>query len=165
MKHTAFAHAHETIEAMNKTGLLLVTGDKHKHNIMTIGWGTIGIMWKKPVFTVLVRPTRYSFNLLEKHGEFTVNVPDLSMKKIADFCGTKSGREFDKFKELGLTIKHSTKIETPYIKECHIVYECAVIYKHTLDPKVIPHEFDKQIYPLKDYHTVYYGEILAVHKS
>lgn len=165
MKNTLFQYIDETIEIMHKTGLLLVVGDSHKNNVMTIGWGTIGILWRKPIFTVLVRPTRYSFNLLEKHGEFTVNVPEISMKKEANFCGTKSGREFDKFKELGLTLKSSTKISVPYIKECKFIYECKVIYKHKLDSKIVPIDISKTLYPDKDYHTVYYGEILAVHKQ
>ncbi|MFH1454453.1 MAG: flavin reductase family protein, partial [Armatimonadota bacterium] len=147
--------------------LLLVVGDtqKHKYNVMTIGWGSIGILWQKPVFSVLVRPTRYSYHFIEKNGEFTINVPDLSMKNEASFCGTKSGREFDKFKELGLNLKDSTKISIPYIDRCGLTYECRTIYKQKLDKKLIPHEVDKKLYPNKDYHTVYYGEILAVHKK
>lgn len=164
MKETALKYVSETIEIMNTIGLLLVVGDTHKNNVMTIGWGTLGTLWKKPVFTVFVRPTRYSFNLIEKHDEFTVNVPNISMKKETVFCGTKSGREFDKFKELGFTLKSSSKLLVPYIKECKLIYECKVIYKHKLDPKIVPLDISKDLYPQKDYHTAYYGEIVAMHK-
>lgn len=164
MKNTAFNHAPETLSTMKKTGILLVVGDGRENNVMTIGWGTIGVIWGKPVFTVLVRPTRHSFHFMEKTGEFTVNVPHLSMEKITAFCGTKSGRDFDKFKELNLTLKNSSKISAPYINECKIIYECKVIYKQKLDEKIIPPEIGNSFYPKKDYHTVYYGEILALHQ-
>ena len=77
-----------TIEQISKNGLLLVAGEKG--NPMTIGWGTIGIIWGKPVFMVLVRPSRYTFELMEKSGEFSVNVPLHSLNKEVAICGSKS---------------------------------------------------------------------------
>ncbi|TET93780.1 flavin reductase family protein, partial [Candidatus Aerophobetes bacterium] len=64
----------ETFEMMNEVGLLLASGDMDKSNVMAIGWGTAGIIWGKPVFIVLVRPSRYTYGLIEKIGQFTVNV-------------------------------------------------------------------------------------------
>ena len=66
----------ETIQRMCEDGLLLVTsGADGKPNVMTIGWGTLGVIWGRPVFLVLVRPSRHTYRRLEQVGEFTVNVP------------------------------------------------------------------------------------------
>ena len=94
----------ETVERMCDDGLLLVTkGKDNKANVMTIGWGTIGTIWAKPIFIVLVRPSRYSYSLLEQVDEFTVNVPSKELAKAALHCGTVSGRDNDKFKDMNLT--------------------------------------------------------------
>ena len=66
----------QTIQRMREDGLLLVsTGTDGKANVMTIGWGTIGCIWSRPVFIVLVRPSRYTYSRLEQVSDFTVNVP------------------------------------------------------------------------------------------
>ena len=94
----------ETIERMCEDGLLLVAhGKEGKANIMTIGWGTIGSIWGRPTFIVLVRPSRYTYSRLEEVEEFTVNVPSKSLARAVLHCGTVSGREHDKFKEMNLT--------------------------------------------------------------
>ena len=94
----------ETLEAMTSMGLLLVAqGKSGKPNAMAIGWGLIGSVWSRPVFTVLVRPSRYTYQLLEENGDFTVNVLPQKMKAAVDLCGTVSGRTHDKFAEAKLT--------------------------------------------------------------
>jgi hypothetical protein len=76
----------ETFEVMNDLGLLLVSGDMDKPNVMAIGWGTAGITWGKPLFVVLVRPSRYTYGLIEKSGEFTVNVPFPEMEEVVSLA-------------------------------------------------------------------------------
>lgn len=73
-----------------------------KPNAMTIGWATLGIVWGKPILTVYVRPSRYTFGLIEKTGDFTVNVLPRELEEIASFCGNISGRDCDKFEAKGL---------------------------------------------------------------
>ena len=83
-------------------GILVTTKAEGKVNTMTIGWGTLGIQWGKPIYTVFVRESRYTKEMLEKHGEFTINVPMGEVnKEILKICGTKSGRDMDKIAELG----------------------------------------------------------------
>ena len=95
----------QTIQSMREDGLLLVTADAAgEPNVMTIGWGAIGAIWGRPVFIVLVRPSRYTYSRLEEVGEFTVNVPPPELAAAASLCGTVSGRDCDKFKEAGLTL-------------------------------------------------------------
>jgi flavin reductase (DIM6/NTAB) family NADH-FMN oxidoreductase RutF len=156
------SYAQETIKALGESRVLLVSrGTKSGPNAMAIGWGTIGIFWKKPVFIVSVRPSRYSYKLIEETGEFTVNIAPPQFKEVVKYCGTVSGLGHDKFKEKQLTAIPSEKVKPPIIKECILHFECRVIYKNDL----IPSELEKTIipssYPSGDFHRFYFGEILA----
>ena len=85
-----------------KSGVLVTGKADDRVNSMTISWGMVGIEWAKPVFVTFIRESRFTRSLIEKNGEFTVNIPvDDSAKKILTFCGSKSGRDVDKAKELG----------------------------------------------------------------
>jgi flavin reductase (DIM6/NTAB) family NADH-FMN oxidoreductase RutF len=152
----------ETYAMLDRGGLLLSTSGKGgKPNVMTIGWGLVGILWYKPTFAVLVRPTRYTYRLLEKSNEFTVNVPSRGMEKIIEYCGNVSGRGHDKFREMGLTPLPGRRVKSPMISECVIHYECNVVYKTKIQIGRLPKEIVSKYYPSKDYHTLYIGEILS----
>ena len=150
-------------------GALLTTKADDKVNTMTIGWGTLGIEWGKPICTVFVRESRYTKQLLEKNPEFTINVPmDEKCKKILGVCGTKSGRDMDKIKELGLTLEEPELISVPGIRQLPLTLECKVIYKQDQDPKAINKENDDRYYAKGtanegDYHTAYYGQVLTAY--
>ena len=151
------------------SGALLTTCADGEVNTMTIGWGLIGVVWGRPVFQVLVRESRHTKKLLEKHGEFTVNVAmDENVKNILAVCGTKSGRDMDKIKELGLTLEAGKTVSVPAIRQLPLTLECKVIYKQDQDPAAIHPECDQKYYAKGtknegDYHTVYYGEITAAY--
>jgi len=85
-------------KAMNQIeqGAFLTVRAGEALNTMTIGWATIGYVWRKPVFTVLVRDSRHTFGIIEKAVDFTVSVPTTDMQDAIMFCGTKSGRDYDK---------------------------------------------------------------------
>jgi len=84
----------ETYAMLERGGLLLSTSGKgERPNVMTIGWGLVGILWYKPTFAAAVRPTRYTYKLLKESNEFTVNVPNRGMEKIIEYCGNVSGRD------------------------------------------------------------------------
>lgn len=161
-----FDYAGHICKAMEK-GILLTTKSEDTVNTMTIGWGKIGIEWKKPVFIAYVRETRYTKQLLEKNGEFTVNIPygDFD-SKILGYCGTKSGRDTDKIRDLGLTLEAPRVIQVPGIRELPLTLECKVIYQQKQDLSRIPREILDQYYPVmdesgfRDYHIAYYGEIV-----
>jgi len=153
----------ETYAMLDRGGLLLSTSGKNeKRNVMTIGWGLIGILWYKPTFAVAVRPARYTCRLLEETNEFTVNVPNKGMEKIVEYCGNVSGRDRDKFKEMGLTPLPGRRVKSPMVSECVIHYECSVIYKTKVEISHLPKEIVSKYYPSRDYHTLYIGEILSV---
>ncbi len=155
-------HIEETMKAFDEDRVLLVSqGKEGPPNAMAIGWGTIGIVWRRPIFTVLVRPSRYTHKLVEETHDFTVNIVRPQLKEVVQYCGTVSGRDHDKLKEKQLTAVPSQKVRTPIIKECILHFECRVLYKNDL----IQSELDKSIissfYPKGDFHRLYFGEILA----
>ena len=143
-------------------GIFLTTGYEGKVNSMVIGWGTLGVIFEKPMFLVYVRNNRYTHELLDKNPEFTINVPINGVdKKALMICGGKSGRDTDKIKEAGLTLVESDKISVPGIKEMPLTIECKVIYKQDQATEELKEEVKKRFYSseTKTYHTVYYGEI------
>lgn len=140
--------------------MLLVSGTQG--NPMTIGWGNIGTIWGRPVFQVLVRPSRYSFSLLEGLGEFTVCVPAAGQQKALAVCGAKSGRDIDKIDACSLTLAASEHISVPHIAECAAHYECRVIHVNDVVNATLDAELIARSYPKGDFHRVYFGEILGV---
>ena len=164
----AFDYAGTVCKAMPR-GILLTTKADGKVNTMTIGWGHIGIEWGKPIFVAYVRESRYTKQMLEANGEFTVNVPMGSIDgKILGYCGTKSGRDTDKIADLGLALEEPEVISVPGIQELPLTLECRVIYKQKQDLSAIPENILTRYYPAdetgyQDYHYAYYGEIVSAY--
>ena len=141
-------------------GGIFLTTKGEKNNSMIIGWGGITYFWNKPIFLVPVRASRYTYPVLNSTGFFTVSIPlERELKKAIAFCGSKSGRDFDKLKECGLTPVPGKTVPVPVIGECSLHHECRVVYKQAMDRAFLDKEIDEKCYP--DYHTMFYGEILA----
>lgn len=153
----------ETLTLLADPGLLLVSqGRRETPNAMAIGWGTVGIIWGKRMFTVLVRPSRYTFRQLAESDSFTVNLPSPALYDAVDFCGTYSGRDHDKFAECNMTAEPSVTVPTPGIAESPVIYECRIVHTNdvinaSLDPQIVA-----SAYPRGNFHRIYYGGILAV---
>ena len=147
--------------------LLLACGDfaKNHYNAMTIAWGSLGCMWHKPFVQVVVRPGRYTHEFMEQYDTFTVSAFPPELKPALNIMGTRSGRDTNKMEASGLTAKASKYIKSPSFEEASLIFECKKMYKDHLkvdgflDPSI-----DKN-YPQKDYHSVYFGEIVAVLKN
>ena len=161
-----FEFVDETNDLMRGDGLFLVAvGKDGKPNTMTIGWGLVGTMWRRPFFVVAVRLSRHTYKLMEETDTFTVCLPAKEMSEELEICGTKSGRDMDKFKELNLTAKKGKQVEAPYIAECPVHYECRVAYKTQMGPDELPKEIEDDVYPQRNYHVLYFGEILGVYAA
>jgi flavin reductase (DIM6/NTAB) family NADH-FMN oxidoreductase RutF len=153
-----------TMQRMREDGLLLVTmGADGKPNVMTIGWGMIGTVWSRPIFTVLVRPSRHSYSRLEQISDFTVNVPPSELSAAAALCGKTSGRDHDKFKESHLTTLPSREVRSPIIQQCVVHYECRILHRNDLVPEALAQSVRDQCYPQGDFHRFYHGEIVAAY--
>lgn len=152
-----------------KQGILLTTATGERINTMTIGWGHIGIEWGKPIFVAYVRESRHTKTMLEENGEFTVNIPYGSCDRtVLGYCGTKSGRDCDKIRDMSLTTEPPVSISVPGIREFPLTLECKVIYKQKQDLSAIPADILNRFYPedadgSRDYHIAYYGEIVAAY--
>lgn len=154
----------QTIQRMREDGLLLVTtGSDVKANVMTIGWGTIGSIWARPVFIVLVRPSRHTYSRLEQIGDFTVNVPPRELAGAVSHCGSVSGRDHDKFQEADLTPIPSQQVRPPIVKECVVHYECRVLYRNDLAPDALMQTVRDEAYARGDFHRLYFGEIVEAY--
>lgn len=120
------------------------SGKDNKPNIITLAWvGTINS--EPPMVSISVRKERYSYDLIKEKGEFAINLVSRKLTRATDFCGIKSGRDTDKFAEMGLTIGKASKIDVPLIEESPVNIECVV----------------KQIVTLGS-HDMFIGEIVAV---
>ncbi len=148
-------------------GAFLTTALGDKVNTMVIGWGSLGYMWRLPVFTALVRANRFTYEILEKTGEFTVTLPDVILPEALNICGTKSGRNMDKLEAAGLSVAPSRKIKTPRLLIPGYHYECKVLYKTAMSPANLDKAIKELWYEKEpgDYHTLYFGEILASYQT
>lgn len=135
-------------------GAFLTSGN----NVMTIGWGFIGYMWRKRVFIAPVRESRFTREFIDKTGEFAVSIPrEGELKSALKLAGTKSGRDVDKLGEIDS--HKAEKVNTVLIDGAEKYYECKVlasipINKSDLDDSV------KDFYSDNDMHILYIGEIL-----
>ena len=157
----------EVIQQIKSKGAFLVakSKDSKKINVMTIGWAAIGYMWKKPIMTVMVRKSRFTHCIIEKASSFTVNIPGDDSGEALNFCGTKSGRDVDKLKECKLSVVPAQKVDTPIIKLSGFHYECKIVCKSEINPDFLCKEYQEDLYADKDYHTFYFGEIMACYKT
>ncbi len=109
---------------------LISCGTVDKPNVMTAAW--TGIINSEPPMTyVSIRPSRYSHRLISESGEFVINLTNLPLAAAADYCGVKSGRDVNKFKEMHLTPAPCSQLKTPQIEESPVSIECKVKDIHT----------------------------------
>lgn len=126
--------------------VMVSMADKNgRYNIVTIAWaGTV--CTNPPMVSISVRPERYSYPILQETGEFVINLTTRELTFATDYCGVKSGREVNKFKELGLTPLPGTEVSAPLIAESPVNLECRV----------------RQVLPLGSHH-MFLADVVAVH--
>jgi flavin reductase (DIM6/NTAB) family NADH-FMN oxidoreductase RutF len=165
MKDIDYMAASERAMAGIRKGAFLTVKTGTDLNTMTIGWSTIGFMWRKPVMMVAVRTSRHTFGIIERAGDFTVSVPSGDMDAAIAFCGTKSGRNFDKFKECNLSAKPARFVTSPVIDAPGIHFECRIVYKTPMSPDELDPGYRRSAYPEGDFHSLYFGEIVACYET
>lgn len=157
------AFLRQTLARLADPGLFLVSqGQDGRTNAMAIGWGTIGIIWGKPMFLVLVRPSRFTYSLLEQSDSFTVCVPAPSQYDALLYCGNHSGRDEDKLAVCGLETVPSLRVRTPGLAGTPLIYECQIVHHNDILAGNLQESIITEYYPQDNYHRVYFGEILAV---
>jgi len=145
-------------EAIGKKWMLITPSNSEKINPMTASWGGFGVMWHKNVVYIVIRPTRYTFELIEKTNKFTLTFFEEKYRKILNLCGLKSGRDINKIEETGL----SPIVEDNFIyyKECSLAIFCNKLYFTDFNPNNFLDDELNKLYPKKDYHRLYIGEIV-----
>ncbi len=138
--------------------MLITAGTADSFNTMTASWGGLGVLWELKVAFCFVRPTRYTYQFMERSAIFTLSFFGEKHRPALTFCGTHSGRDCDKIKGSGLTpIKETDFV---FFDEARLVLVCRKLYyqdigpERFLEPKII------DMYPQKDFHRMYVGEIV-----
>lgn len=151
--------------AIGKQWMLLSAGDREKANTMTVSWGGLGVLWGKNVATVYVRPQRYTYEFMEKGEYFTLSFLGEEWREALKLCGSKSGREVDKFQSSGLTLAYGAG-DAPYLQEAQVVLVCKKLYFDDIEPShFLDGDIDGKNYPGKDYHRMYIGEIVEAYEA
>ena len=125
--------------------VMVSCGDMEKSNIITVAW--TGILNTDPAMVYIsVRPNRYSYNLIKEQGEFVINLTTKDLVQQTDWCGVRSGKDYDKFKEMKLTKEKADFVKVPMIAESPVSIECKV----------------RQVLELGSHH-MFLADVLAVH--
>lgn len=147
-------------EAIGKEWMLVTAGTREKSNTMTASWGGVGVLWNKPVAFSFLRPQRYTLEFLEREEYYTLAFFGEGYRSALSFCGSKSGRDVDKWKETGLTPAFDL---APFPAEARLVLVCKKLYQQDMEPGCFLEEaLAEQHYPQKDFHRVFVGEIVKV---
>jgi len=161
MKEVKWDSISENVFTMfEKEWALLTAGTKERFNAMTVSWGAMGILWNKPVVTVYVRPTRYTYSFMEDQDWFTVSFYPKIHKETLSVMGTKSGRDVDKVALCGLNPVDLGSTMT--FLESRLTFVCRKIYWNDLDQSHFLDPVIQKNYPKQDYHRMYIGEIIQV---
>lgn len=142
--------------------MLVTAGQPGDLNTMTASWGGVGIMWNVPVAAAVVRPSRYTYEFMEREGYYSLSFLGSGSRRALQICGTKSGRDADKVAEAGLTPR--TDAPAPYFDEAELVLICRKMYISDLDPQSFLDPAIASHYDGSDYHRMYLGEIVKVLK-
>ena len=151
------------VHIWDRQWLLLSCGDfaAQDWNCMTVGWGSFGVMWGRPFAQVVVRPTRHTIQFTDRYDSFTLCAFPEAHRHALSWLGSHSGRDGDKVKASGLTPVASQCVGSPVFREAELAIECRIIYRQDMDPSLFLDPTIEKNYPRKDYHRVYFGEILA----
>ena len=148
------------LNTFEKDWALVTAGEKGNFNTMTIGWGGLGTIWGRPVATVYVRPTRYTYEFMERNEYFSISFYDEKYKKDLGVLGSRSGRDSDKVALTNLTpefLKHTVSF-----KQANLTLVCKKIYYQDLDQTKIPADVLDKFYQTDGIHRMYIGEVVDI---
>lgn len=144
--------------------LLLTSGDYEKghFNTMTVAWGSFGVMWNKPFAMVVVRPSRYTFEFMNRYPDFTLTAFPSEFKKDLSYLGKVSGRNEDKVAHTRLHFCAAKTVHSPVFEEAELVIECKKTYWNDFIPEHFQEESIRNIHEHSNIHRMYFGEIIHV---
>lgn len=149
---------------IGKEWFLITSGNISNYNTMTASWGMMGFLWGKPVINCFVRPQRYTFDFIENNDLFTISFFENDKKDALTFCGTKSGRDYDKAKETGLTPLDVDNCVT--FSEASLVFVCKKMYTQNFEKNnFLQNDNVEKWYANNDFHKSYIGEIIKIYSK
>jgi flavin reductase (DIM6/NTAB) family NADH-FMN oxidoreductase RutF len=160
-----FTFSEKVFDMFKNEWMLITAGLPDNFNTMTAAWGSMGILWSKPIVNIYIRPQRYTFEFTERHSIFSLCFfGHEKYREALSFCGSKSGRKYNKPLETGLT-----PVVTPAgniaFQEARLVIDCLKLYSDDIKPdRFIDRDIDRSVYPSKDYHRFYIGEVLGCYE-
>ena len=156
--------AGKILQQFRQGGVLCSVTDKAGQlNLITLGWGLVGPSYHgNPVMAIAVTPERYSWHALEETDTFTIAVPDGRLSAAVAFCGSRSGRDVDKFKATGLTPVAGWQVPTCAVMECPVNLECRTYARVRPPHQLLTPEHRQR--PLEKQHTIYFAEVVAAYE-
>ena len=149
-----------TFDLIGKDWMLITAKSDKGVNSMTASWGGLGVMWNKNVAYTVLRPQRYTKEFVDFADSFSLCFFDDEYKKVLSYMGKVSGRDEDKIKNSGLTLRNINDV--PYFEEAKLVLTCKKLFAQEFLPEsFIEKDLVKAKYPNDDYHTLYIGEIIG----
>jgi flavin reductase (DIM6/NTAB) family NADH-FMN oxidoreductase RutF len=149
------------VKLIGSDWMLITAGTPESFNTMTASWGGLGVLWDKPVVFCFVRPTRYTYEFMEKSAAFTLSFLPRDYRRVLEFCGSHSGRHVDKIARCGITPVKGA-LDTVHFAEARLVIECRKLYYQDINPGAFLAQTLTDVYPERDYHRMYVGEMVRV---
>lgn len=145
---------------IGKEWMLITAGQAERYNTMTASWGGMGCIWNKNTAAALVRPTRYTYEFMEREDCFSLSFFPEEYRAALQLCGRVSGRDTDKVTQAGLTPCFDEA--APYFAQARLVLVCRKLYTQDIDPTRFLDASIHTHYEQHDYHRLYLGEIVQV---
>ncbi|MGI6084614.1 MAG: flavin reductase family protein [Acetivibrionales bacterium] len=146
---------------IGKDWMLITSGTVDNYNTMTASWGGMGYLWNKNVCFIFVRPSRYTYEFMEKNDYFTLSFFPEDWRDALSVCGKKSGRDIDKAKETGLQ-PIPGNYQTTGFSQARLIIECKKLYFQDFKPEHFLNPVIENNYNGRDYHRMYIGEVLSI---
>ena len=145
---------------INKDWMLITAGNREKHNTMTASWGGVGELWGRYVFTIYIRPQRYTLEFVEREDYYSLCFFGPDCRQALNLCGSKSGREIDKDAATGLTPCFDEA--APYYEQARLVFLCRKLYRQDLEEGCFLDKGLLEKWYDNDLHRMFIGEIVKV---
>lgn len=149
------------IKLLRDDWMLITAGNDRQFNMMTAGWGGLGMMFGKPVAFCFIAPTRFTYQLMEKNDTYTLSFYTEAYRDALKICGSKSGKSTDKVKETGLT-PITTPSGSKAFSEAWMIIECRKTVAQSITPEAITNAALKEEWSTKQLYKMFVGEIVNV---
>lgn len=151
-------------DLIGKQWMLITAGNAESNNTMTAAWGGFGYLWNLPVTFIYIRPQRHTYKFVDSNPYYTLSFFEHKHKNILTYCGSHSGKDYDKIKESGLS-PMETDLGNIYFEQARLVLECKKIYFDDIKPENFEDRLIQRNYPNKDYHRMYIGKVVKCYEK